>query len=154
MRTRRFRYEDPGCQLTLRQGLQEYFAGHPGLLQPESVDVETARFFHSHDACHVLFGLDTSPPDEGVADLWTVVGTDIGLSRYAKYLRGNPAARQSVAEIGLFQMVATTLRLLPLIARVFFRSRKMKRKWLWGKEERYLDCPLVELRREFNIQVL
>jgi hypothetical protein len=55
--------------VTLREGLQEYFAGHSGLLKPDSADVQTAKFFHSHDACHVLFGLDTTLRDEGLADL-------------------------------------------------------------------------------------
>jgi len=154
MRTRRFRYQDPGCPLTLRQGLQEYFAGHSGLVKADSADIQTAKFFHSHDTCHVLFGLDTTLPDEGLADLWTVFGTDIGLGRYARYLWTDPAARQIVKEIGLFQTIVTGLRLFPSVARVFLRSRKMKRKWPWGDEERYLDCPLVELRHEFNIDLL
>jgi hypothetical protein len=138
----------------LRQGLEEYFGGHSGLLKPDSCDIETAAFFHSHDACHVLFGLDTTLQDEGLADLWTVFGTNIGLRRYARCLRTNPAAREIVREIGLFQTIATGLRLFPSVARVFLRSRKMRRKWPWGEEERYLDCPLVELRNEFQIEVL
>jgi hypothetical protein len=154
MRTRRFRYQDPACELTLRQGLEEYFAGHSGLLKPGSSDTKTAAFFHSHDACHVLFGLDTTLQDEGLADLWTVFGTNIGLGRYARYLRTNPAARQIVKEIGLFQTIATGLRLFLSVARIFLRSRKMKGKWPWGEEERYLDCPLVELRNKFHIEVL
>jgi hypothetical protein len=154
MRSRRFRYQDPGCPLTLREGLQEYFAGHSGLLKPDSADVQTAKFFHSHDACHVLFGLDTTLQDEGLADLWTVFGTNFGLRRYASYLCTDAAARQIVKDIGLLQTIATALRLLPLVARVFLRSQKMKEKWRWGDEERYLDCPLVELRHEFNIDIL
>lgn len=133
MRTSRFRYQDPGCALTLRQGLQEYFAGHSDLLKPDSADLETAEFFRSHDACHVLFGLDTTLPDEGLADLWTVFGTDIGFGRYAMYLRTDPAARQIVRGIGLFRTIATALRLLPSVARVFLRSRKMKKKMAVGQ---------------------
>ena len=154
MRTKRFLYQDSGCPLTLRQGLQEYFAGHSGLLQPGSANIQTARFFRSHDSCHVLFGLDTTLRDEGLADLWTVFGTNIGLRTYAKDLWTDPAARQIVKEIGLFQTVATTLRLPPSFVRVFLRSRRMTKKWPWGDEERYLDCQLVERRREFNIDVL
>jgi hypothetical protein len=154
MRPRKFRYQDAGCTLTLRQGLQEYYAGHSGLLKPESANIQTAKFFHSHDACHVLFGLDTTLPDEGLADLWTVFGTDIGLGRYARYLSTDAAARQIVKDIGLFQTIATALRLLPSVARVFLRCRKMNEKWPWGDEDCYLDYPLVELRHEFNIEIL
>jgi hypothetical protein len=154
MRTKRFRYQDRGCALTLRQGLQEYFAGHSGLLNLDPADIQTEEFFRSHDACHVLFGLDTTLPDEGLADLWTVFGTDIGLRWYVIYLCTNPAARQIVKDIGLFQRIATGLRLLPSVARVFLRSRKMTNKWPWGHEGRYLDCPLIEIRHEFNIDIL
>lgn len=154
MRTRRFHYQDPASPLTLRQGLQEYFAEHSGLLRPDSADTQTTEFFHSHDACHVLFGLDTTLPDEGLADLWTIFGTNIGLGRYSNYLRTNAAARQLVRDIGLFQTIVTALRLLPSVARVFLRSRKMKKKWPWGEEGHYLDRALVELRNEFNIDVL
>jgi len=154
MRAKRFRYQDPSCPLTLRQGLQEYFEGHSGLLKPDCTDTQTAKFFRSHDACHVLFGLDTTLPDEGLADLWTVFGTDIGFGRYAKYLCTDAAAKQIVRDIGLFHTIATVLRLLPSVGRVFLRSRKMNKKWQWGNEERYFDCPLVELRHEFNIKIL
>jgi hypothetical protein len=154
MRAKRFCYQDPGCSLTLRQGLQEYFAGHPGLLQSDSANKETAEFFDSHDACHVLFGLDTNLLDEGLADLWTVFGTNIGVGRYVESLWTDSGARQIAKNIGLFQMIVTTLRLLPSVPDVFLRSRKMKKKWPWGDEKRYLDCPLVELRHEFRIDVL
>lgn len=64
--------------MTLREGLEEYYTGHPGLLQPDKMHADAARFFHAHDTCHVLFGLDTTLVDESLADLWTLFGTDVG----------------------------------------------------------------------------
>ena len=140
--------------MTLREGLEEYFAGHPGLTRIDSADSETAQFFHSHDACHVLFGLDTTLTDEGLADLWTIFGTDIGLRRYVAYLRADPVARRIVKEIGVIPTIATSLRLVPSGVQVLLRARRMKEKWQWGSEKRYLDWPLVKLRRQFKIEIL
>ena len=70
------------------------------------------------------------------------------------YLRTDAAAREIVMDIGLLRTITTALRLLPSVGRVFLlRSRKMKEKWPWGDEESYLDCPLVELGHEFNIDI-
>ena len=66
--------------MTLCEGLREYYAGHPGLLQPDRMEADAARFFRSHDACHVLFGLDTTLVDEGLADLWTLLATNVGVT--------------------------------------------------------------------------
>jgi hypothetical protein len=153
MPSRRFRYQDPECPLTLRQGLEEYFAGHPGLIQ-DSANPETCRFFHAHDACHVMFGLDTTVADEGLADCWTLFGTDVGLKRYLKYVTTDPAAKQVVKEIGVLRTLVATVYVVFLVCPVFLRSRRMRRKWEWGGEDQYLDCPLRDLRREFNIQIL
>jgi len=140
--------------MTLREGLEEYYAGHPGLLQPNSMEREQGAFFRSHDRCHVLFGLDTTLVDEGLADLWTVFGTDVGVRRYTKYVFTNPAAKQITREIGPLRVIWTTLRIIPLALRVFLRSRSMSRRWSWNGEDQYLDRPLSAIRHDLNIRLL
>lgn len=140
--------------MTLREGLQEYYAAHPGLFQPDQMDADAARFFRSHDACHDLFGLDTTPVDESLADLWTLFGTDVGFRRYANYLRTNPAAKHNTKEIGLLRVIWTAMRAIALVVRIFVRSRKMIRSWPWNGEDYYLDRRLSVIRREFKIRLL
>jgi hypothetical protein len=83
MPTKHFRYQEQDSPMTLGEGLREYYAGHPGLVQPDQMDADAAPFFRSHGTCHVLFGLDTTLVDESLADLWTIFGTDVGFRRYA-----------------------------------------------------------------------
>jgi len=140
--------------MTLCEGLREYYAGHPGLLQPDRMEADAARFFRSHDACHVLFGLDTTLVDEGLADLWTLLATNVGFRRYAHDLRANPAAKQITKEIGLLRVLRTTMQIIPFAITVFLRSRKMTGKWPWNSEDSYLNPPLYVIRTEFNIRIL
>jgi len=140
--------------MTLGEGLGEYYAGHPGLLQPDRMEADAARFFRSHDACHVLFGLDTTLVDEGLADLWTLLATNVGFRRYAHDLRANPAAKQITKEIGLLRVLRTTMQIIPFAITVFLRSRKMTGKWPWNSEDSYLNQPLNVIRNEFNIRIL
>jgi hypothetical protein len=90
--------------------------GHPSLFRPSQLTKDSARFFRSHDIAHVVFGLDTTLADEALADAWTLLGTDVGLRRYVRYLRTNPEAQQLMKQIGwarttpdFSQGVATTL---------------------------------------------
>ena len=140
--------------MTLCEGLREYYAGHPGLLQPDRMEADAARFFRSHDACHVLFGLDTMLVDEGLADLWTLLATNVGFRRYAHDLRANPAAKQITKEIGLLRVLRTTMQIIPFAITVFLRSQKMTGKWPWNSEDSYLNQPLNVIRNEFNIRIL
>ena len=154
MAPKQFRYQDQDCPMTLCEGLREYYAGHPGLLQPDRMEADAARFFRSHDACHALFGLDTTLVDEGLADLWTLLATSVGVRRYAHYLRTNPAAKQITKEIGLLRVLRTTMQIIPFAITVFLRSRKMTGKWPWNSEDSYLNQPLNVIRNEFNIRIL
>ena len=140
--------------MTLGEGLLEYYAGHPGLVEPDRMEADAARFFRSHEACHVLFGLDTTLVDEGLADLWTLLATNVGFRRYAHYLRTNPAAKQITKEIGLLRVLRTTMQIIPFAVPVFLRSRKMTGKWPWNGENSYLNQPLNVIRNEFNIRIL
>jgi hypothetical protein len=98
--TKPFQYQRQDSDLTLREGLAEYYEGHPGLFRPSQLTKDSARFFRSHDVAHVVFGLDTTLTDEALADAWTLLGTDVGLRRYVGYLRTNPEAQQLMRQIG------------------------------------------------------
>jgi len=67
---------------------------------------------------------------------------------------GGPVAGKIVKEIGMIPTIATSLRLVPSGVRVLLRARRMKEKWQWGSEKRYLDWPLVKLRRQFKIEIV
>jgi hypothetical protein len=138
---------------TLREGLAEYRACNPGLLDAGAMGGKAAALFRQHDAAHVLFGCDTSLRGETLVDTWTIFASSIGLRGYLAYLR-LPQVNQVFAEAGPARVVLVGARCLPDALRVVWRSRRVARKWPWTEYERYLDRPLHELREEFRIRVV
>ena len=66
--------------ITLRQGLDEFYKRNHGYLSHHKIGVsnEAKAFFESHDIAHVLFGCDISLFGEGAVKLWTIFGTTMG----------------------------------------------------------------------------
>ena len=144
-----FRAQD--CPRTLAEGMAEFAAAQPGLLAPAGR--ELAEFVHAHDACHVLFGLGTRIDEEALADTWTLLATDMSLRRYTGFLR-HPELAALFASTGAWPLLTGTLRALPRIARVLWRTRRMPTRWpFWGYAE-HLDTPLAALRRRYAIRVV
>jgi hypothetical protein len=148
-------YQRPDTTATLREGLAEYYRVNPGLVDPATIaDRRSAAYFHSHDCTHVVFGTHTGPLDEGINDLYTMFGVDI---RLRDYLMGfvttaeGKAITKSLLDLSLLPLLGQTLRLVPRVWRI---TRRMTKKWPWSVPEALMDRPLVELRREFGIELL
>src|SRR5579872_961659 len=85
------RYRRQDSSQTLAEGLEEYYARNVGrVARPETLAPGSAELFRSHDLCHVIFGLDTTLGDEGMADIRTLLSCDVGWRRYAEYLTRDP----------------------------------------------------------------
>ena len=151
--TKPFQYQRQDSGLTLKEGLAEYCEGHPSLFRPSQLAKDSARFFRSHDIARVVFGLDTTLADEALADAWTLLGTGVGLRRYVRYLRTNPEAQQLMKQIGWARTAPISLRVLPQLFIVWLHTRKMTSKWPWEFNEGFMDLPLQEIRRKFNIHL-
>lgn len=137
------------CSLTLAEGLAEFAAADPGLLPPG--DGELREFIRAHDACHVLFGLGTSVEDEAVADTWTIFGSDIGLRRYASYLK-HPEIAGLINQIGGWRMTVGSARALPRVLRAIARARRMRAPWPFFAYAQALDVPIAALRRRYGVR--
>jgi ubiquinone biosynthesis protein Coq4 len=146
-------YQRQGATLTLRQGLAQYRQANPQLVSEESASPEAARFFRSHDLCHVVFGLDTSLEQEVLADAWTFLGVDIRARDYIRYVE-LPEVKAVALEAGYGRAIRVFLKQLPVIARVWRAARRMKRKWPWSGHEGYYDRPLDEIRDELGIRLV
>ena len=73
------RYREQDSPLTHSEGVEEYRRSFPELIDARDVSEAARSFFIAHDRCHVVFGLDTSLPQEGMADTWTLFGSDVPL---------------------------------------------------------------------------
>lgn len=156
------RYQRADSTQTLREGLSEYYRTNPNLFSPEDLSKdenlgELGRFFAAHDACHVLFGLDTSLPDETLADTWTFFGTDVAWSELWSYMRSD-GQKQFFAtfmrEVGYWKLVTASVGALPRVAKAIWRSRSMTRKWALHRWEDHLDTPLDQLRQSYRIRLV
>jgi hypothetical protein len=133
-------YLQQDCPLTLREGLREYYAANPTLVDPETASDDGASFFRRHDACHVIFGTTTGLADEALTDVWTILGSDVTLSQYAEFTKINET-RELLREIGFGGFAKASLYALPHVPAV------------WRHAHRMLDQSIAELRREYGIEV-
>lgn len=158
----RCRYQDPESTQTLAEGLAEYRAANPELFDPDALTSrgelgELGRFFAAHDACHVLFGLDTSLADETLADTWTFFGTDVKWAELKSYFSSQEQRdffKEFLSEVGYWKMITASLRALPRVFRAIWRSRSMRRKWALHHWKAHLDEPLADLRRDYGIRLV
>jgi hypothetical protein len=151
----RRRYQAQDSDQTLAEGLAEYYVQNRGrVLPPEALAPESAALFRSHDMCHVIFGLDTTLDDEGMADVRTLLSCDVGWRRYARYMTSDPEAKAIFRELGYAKAVWTTLRVIPRMLRAVSEAIRMRKRWPWIPPEEYQGRSLSDLRREFGIRVI
>ncbi len=148
-------YQAQDSTQTLAQGLAEYYARNAGrVLSPDALTPESAALFRSHDMCHVIFGLDTTLPDEAMADTRTMLSCDVGLRRYAKYMTNNPDAKAIFREIGYGKVAWETIRTIPRMLRAVREAFRLKQRWPWIPPDSYQSRTLADLRCEYGIRVI
>ena len=151
--TSQLHFVDPGTTQTLREGLGEYYASEPELLEPRETSSDVRRLLRAHDAAHVVFGCDTSAYGEIVLSRWSLVGATDAIPIYVRGLRSRETR-------WLFVEFFKKLRPLSLLVgmidglRAIVRGLRMRKRWPSLDFERHLDRPLFELRQEYGIRVL
>jgi len=151
----RLGYQRQDSDQTLAEGLAEYYAANAGRVTPPAdLPPDSAALFRSHDICHVIFGLDTSLADETLTDTRTLLSCDVGVRRYAAYLRSDPQAKAILQDLGWFAAVRATLMALPRIARAALEALRMRKRWPWVAPQSYATRTLADLRREYGVRVI
>lgn len=145
-------YQEQASTQTVREALEEYRRANAAVLN-QVEQGEGAAFFRSHDMCHVIFGCSTSLDQEAAVDVWTIFGGDISFRDYLAYLKLQEA-QDIVRDIGYLRSLWSSVRALPLLARVFVNARRMSKKFPWTGHEQFLDRTLASVRDEFNIRVV
>ena len=141
--------------ITLRQGLERFYEQYRSQLShnKEGIPGEVKSFFKSHDIAHVLFGCDISLYGEGSVKIWTIFGTTLGFwDHISAYKKAN--AYELSRNFTASHVVTNIFKLLVSIPTLIIRAKKMYKPWDWTAFEPYLDTPISEIRREFNIRVL
>lgn len=146
-------YQRQDSAQTLRDGIAEYYAGNPDLLELSGMPADVERLFRQHDAAHVVFGCDTTIRGETLVDTWTIFGSSIGLRGYLTYLR-LPQVNQIFSKVGRGRIAFELLRCLPDVLRVVWRSLRLAQKWPWQDFESHLEEPLGRVRERWGIRVV
>ena len=151
----RLGYQRQDSVQTLAEGLEEYYLANVGrVTRPNALPADSAPLFRSHDMCHVIFGLNTAPDDEALADTRTIVSCDVGARRYLDYLMRDQQAKALFKEFGYLRSVWVTVLAVPRICRAIAEAWRMKRRWPWTPPEAFQDRALADLRDEFGIRVI
>lgn len=135
--------------------MAEYYTRNKGRVTPPTdLPPESAALFRSHDICHVIFGLDTTLADEAMADTRTVLGCDVGLRKYARYMSSDAQAKAILKQVGYGVAAWATILALPRMVRAAAARLGIRRRWPWEPPPAFMDRTLAELRREFGIKVI
>ena len=147
-------YQLEETDMTLGQGLAEYYRVNPGLSNPSTLtDNKSAEYFHCHDCTHVIFGTHTGVIDEIVNDLWTIYGVQIRLSQYAAGFYATAEGKKIAKKFDIPETLRATVKSLRLMPEIRRRGKAMTQKWPWVPPQDALDRPLVDIRAEYGIQV-
>jgi len=146
-------FQEQDCKLTLGEAVKEFYTLNSHLFSRPKPDTEWTDLLVFHDVGHVFFGVNTNLMDEAAGDCWTLFGTDMTFKDYIKYAK-TPEGRKLFKEIGFKLIIKSTLYSIPNIYRIYVRSKKMKEKWKLHEYEKFLDVPLGELRRSYNLKIL
>ena len=148
-------YRRQNSPQTLAEGLEEYYAANAGRVTPPSrLPAATVALAVSHDICHVIFGLDTTAPDEAIVNVRTLLACDVGLADYSRSVIEDPIALPLFTGFGivrfLWAMAATPARIYLAAA----DARRMSARWPWVPPKAVHLRRLAELRQAFGIHVV
>lgn len=137
---------------TLDEGLAEYRAANPHLLEIRCISPDAANFFGCHDAVHVVYGCGTSLAEEAYVKICSIWGTTAGLrvlSGYRLYESRQIYARLSVSEA--FRGIGGSAISVPLAIACCLRQTQ---RWPWDGFQEFGGVPLAQIRSRFGIRVL
>ena len=152
-RTKVAQFQDQACKLTLREALAEFYSVNSHMFSVPNPETPWTELLVHHDVGHVFFGVNTSILDETAGDYWTLFGTDLSFKEYLEYAK-SPEGKKLIKDIGFINIVKSLFLGLPLLYKTYLNSRKMTRKWKTKGYDQYMDIPLVEIRKKYNLNIL
>jgi ubiquinone biosynthesis protein Coq4 len=144
-------YRRQHSELTLAEGLAEYYAEFEGQLTGRNMTREAVAFFRRHDVVHVIFGCDISLSDELIVKLSSIFGTTAGFGVLAGYRLAE--SKEIYAGLSHAEILSLMGKTFVLVPRTIWRCVTMASKWPWDDFDRHLDVPLFEIRERFGIRV-
>ena len=146
------KYQQPDASITLREGLEEFRALVPDYIGDDQYSSEDSkRLFQGHDAVHVIAGLGIAIEEESLVDAFTYTSTDLRFLEALSYAN-MPEIKAIFKTLKIVDIVRGSLKAIPNAFRIWRASKDMPKKWSFYEWDKYLDVPLCDIRKEFNIQ--
>mgnify|MGYP001284122958 FL=1 len=150
------KYQEQNSELTLQQGLDEFYLINPHFKKLSEPDGVKGLFFQ-HDITHVVFGLGNKLEEEHLLDSWALWGCKIKWKTMYEYMK-HPAIKEISKEIykdlGTWGIIRKIIVMIPLKLLVVFRALRMKKKWDYHNlTDEQLGQKLSDIRKEYNINV-
>lgn len=139
--------------LTLRAGIARFHKKNKKYFAKRSNSEAGEAFLADHDVAHIVFGCDTTIYGEGVVKIWTTFGTNLS---FWKVINGyqEASAFELFRRYSFGHILKNILRFMVVIPKVIVRAKRMSKPWPFSGYSAYLDTPLVEIRKAFNIQIV
>ncbi len=150
-------YQNPECNLTLKEGLDCYYNAFPEFTEIFEDNVESGTLLRDHDCTHVIFGLDVSIEQESILDTWVIWGSKFEwkyILGYQKLPQIQKLYKDLYKEFGVLGFVKILWKLSGIKRKVMFRAFKMKKKWPFKMPDEYLSMKISDLREEHGIKIL
>ena len=140
-------------RITLQEGLDKFYEKNRKYFSKRSISKEGEAFLKCHDIAHIVFGCDTTIYGEGVVKIWTTFGTTLS---FWEVVRGyDEASAFELFKMYSFRHVMKNIfRFLVVIPKTIVRAKNMTKPWPFSGYKAYLNTPIADIRKEFNIHSL
>ena len=141
-----FQYQE--CSLTLREGVEHYRAYLKKNGKKVLDDKEGSSTILSHDATHVVYGLDTSLEEEQMLNFWVLFGATYTWKEVSDF------TKDLVKEVGVIKIAMLTIRSIIPFFQVLRNLRSKKKKWPVVFPNELMEISVTSLREEYGIKIL
>ena len=146
------KYKELQPSISLREGLEEFQKMVPNFIGEEDyTSSESRKLFKGHDALHVISGLGIEIREESLVDAFTFTSTDLPFLKALSYAK-LPEIKTIFNSMSKWEVLRESLVSIPHAFKLWRASKKMTKKWPFFDWELYLDTPIKDIRKEFNIQ--
>ena len=146
-------FQEQNCTLTLKEALDEFYAINSHIFSVPEPNTKWTELLVHHDVCHVFFGVNINILDETAGDYWTLFATDLSFKDYLGYAN-TPEGKKLIKNIGFLGIIKSLFFGVPLLFKIYFRAKKMTRKWEIRDYGKYLNVPLNKIRDEYGLNIL
>ena len=150
-----FQYQE--CSLTLREGVEHYREYLKKNGKKVLDDQEGSSTILSHDATHVMYGLDTSLEEEQILNFWTLFGTKFTWKEIFAYNGREEVSefnKDLIKELGIMNILRLEIRSVVPLFQVLRNLRLKKKKWPFIFPKELMDRSVSSLREEYGIKIL